>query len=115
MEYSALKEKITLRLIIKINRKDLLEVPASWRGGGGGRQSLTSGIRFSQKNSHSYFKAQYFKRKWIRSSEPLLHKGQARVTWCDLSPQFFCNDATLLCKFEIDKIRINEFEYSHSQ
>ena len=34
----------------------------------------------------------------------------ATITWCDLSPRFFCIDATLLCEFESDKIRINEFE-----
>ena len=29
---------------------------------------------------------------------------KAMITLCDLSPQFFCNDATLLCEFESDKI-----------
>ena len=28
----------------------------------------------------------------------------ATITRCDLSPKFFCNDATLLCEFERDKI-----------
>ena len=28
----------------------------------------------------------------------------ATITQCDLSPRFFCIDATLLYKFEIDKI-----------
>ena len=30
--------------------------------------------------------------------------GKGTVTQCDLSPRFFCIDATLLCKFESDKI-----------
>ena len=29
---------------------------------------------------------------------------KAMIIWSDLSPQFFCIDATLLCKFEINKI-----------
>ena len=29
---------------------------------------------------------------------------KATITRCDLSPRFFCIDATLLCKFESDKI-----------
>ena len=36
--------------------------------------------------------------------------SKATITRCDLSPRFFCNDATLLCEFESDKIWINEFE-----
>ena len=28
----------------------------------------------------------------------------ASITRCDLSPRFFCIDATLLCEFESDKI-----------
>ena len=35
---------------------------------------------------------------------------KATITRCDLSPLFFCIDATLLCEFESDEIRINEFE-----
>ena len=31
-------------------------------------------------------------------------------TRCDLWPRFFCIDATLLCEFESDKVKINEFE-----
>ena len=31
-------------------------------------------------------------------------KPEATITRCDLSPQFFCIDATLLCEFESDKI-----------
>ena len=34
---------------------------------------------------------------------------------CDLSPWFFCIDAALLCKFESDKIWVNEFEYNRSR
>ena len=34
---------------------------------------------------------------------------KAMIRWSDLSPQFFCIDATLLYKFETDKIWINEF------
>ena len=34
----------------------------------------------------------------------------ATITRCDLSPWFFCIDATLLCEFESDKILIDEFE-----
>ena len=29
---------------------------------------------------------------------------KATITRCDLSPRFFCTDATLLCEFESDKI-----------
>ena len=29
---------------------------------------------------------------------------KATVTRCDLSPRFFCIDATLLCEFESDEI-----------
>ena len=32
------------------------------------------------------------------------NKPWATITQCDLSPRFFCNDATLLCKIESDKI-----------
>ena len=31
-------------------------------------------------------------------------KVKATITRCDLSPRFFCIDATLLCEFESDKI-----------
>ena len=31
-------------------------------------------------------------------------KTTATITRCDLSPRFFCTDATLLCEFESDKI-----------
>ena len=34
----------------------------------------------------------------------LTHIDKARITWSDLSPRFFCHDATLLCEFESDKI-----------
>ena len=34
----------------------------------------------------------------------IFSSSTAAVTWCDLSPQFFCIDATLLCEFESDKI-----------
>ena len=30
--------------------------------------------------------------------------SKATITRCDLSPRFFCTDATLLCEFESDKI-----------
>ena len=30
--------------------------------------------------------------------------SRATITRCDLSPRFFCIDATLLCEFESDKI-----------
>ena len=30
--------------------------------------------------------------------------SKATITRCDLSPRFFCIDATLLCEFESDKI-----------
>ena len=29
---------------------------------------------------------------------------KATITRCDLSARFFCNDTTLLCEFESDKI-----------
>ena len=45
--------------------------------------------------------------KWVTVR---VHKRQATITRFDLSSQFFCNDATLLCEFESDKIWINEFE-----
>ena len=34
----------------------------------------------------------------------LLAERKATITRCDLSPRFFCIDATLLCEFESDKI-----------
>ena len=37
---------------------------------------------------------------------------EATITRCNLSPQFFCTDATLLCEFEIDKIWIRPFRKS---
>ena len=37
-------------------------------------------------------------------------RTKAAIRRCDLSPQFFCIDATLLCEFESDKIWIYEFE-----
>ena len=39
-----------------------------------------------------------------------LNMPKATITRCDLSPRFFCIDATLLCEFESDKIWINESE-----
>ena len=36
--------------------------------------------------------------------------AKATITLCDLSSLLFCIDATLLCEFESDKIRINEFQ-----
>ena len=30
--------------------------------------------------------------------------SEATITRCDLSPRFFCIDATLLCEFQSDKI-----------
>ena len=33
-----------------------------------------------------------------------LSDPKAAITRCDLSPRFFCIDATLLCEFESDKI-----------
>ena len=38
------------------------------------------------------------------------HESKATITRCDLSPRFFCIDATLLCEFERNKIWINELE-----
>ena len=32
------------------------------------------------------------------------YQTKATITRCDLSPRFFCTDATLLCEFERDKI-----------
>ena len=43
------------------------------------------------------------------------NKPWATITQCDLLPRFFCNDATLLCEIESDKIWINEFEWNCSQ
>ena len=39
-------------------------------------------------------------------SSPSVNAGgsKAMITRCDLSPRFFCIDATLLCEFESDKI-----------
>ena len=34
----------------------------------------------------------------------LWFQHKATITRCDLSPRFFCVDATLLCEFESDKI-----------
>ena len=33
-----------------------------------------------------------------------ISQSKATITRCDLSPRFFCIDATLLCEFESDKI-----------
>ena len=33
----------------------------------------------------------------------ILTRPKATITWCDLSPRFFCIDAILFCKFESDK------------
>ena len=44
---------------------------------------------------------------FVLAGLPLLNRlwsFQATITRCDLSPRFFCIDATLLCEFEIDKI-----------
>ena len=41
--------------------------------------------------------------------------GKATIRRYDLSPRLFCIDATLLCEFESDKIRINEFEQNRSR
>ena len=54
--------------------KRILKVPASW-----GQQISTLENRLSQKNSRSFFKGRKFKRKWVKSSVPLLHKGQ--IVW----------------------------------
>ena len=51
--------------------ENILKVPASW-----GQQIPTLENRLSQKNFHSSFKALHFKRKWVKSSVPLLQKGQ---------------------------------------
>ena len=40
---------------------------------------------------------------------------KAAIRPCDLSPRFFCIDATLLCEFESDNIWIYEFEYNRSE
>ena len=34
---------------------------------------------------------------------------KATITRCDLSPRFFCIDATSLCEFESDKMCVNDF------
>ena len=36
--------------------------------------------------------------------KPSALSSKATTTRCDLSPRFFCIDATLLCEFESDKI-----------
>ena len=36
--------------------------------------------------------------------KPSADRVKATITRCDLSPRFFCADATLLCEFESDKI-----------
>ena len=40
----------------------------------------------------------------LRPDLIVVHQSKATITRCDLSPRFFCIDATLLCKFESDKI-----------
>ena len=49
---------------------------------------------------------------WDETRMVLSKQSKATITRCDISfiARFFCIDATLLCKFESDKIRINEFE-----
>ena len=39
-----------------------------------------------------------------RKRNDILTRPETTITWCDLSPQFFCIDATLLCEFESDEI-----------
>ena len=39
-----------------------------------------------------------------RHSADFANSSKATITPCDLSPGFFCIDATLLCEFESDKI-----------
>ena len=39
-----------------------------------------------------------------RKSQVLSYGFKATITRCDLSPRFFCIDATLLCGFESHKI-----------
>ena len=46
----------------------------------------------------------------IKSHQVWASLSKATITRYDLSPRFFCIDATLLCEFESDKIWINEFE-----
>ena len=41
---------------------------------------------------------------WKYSFNDFATPIKATITRCDLSPRFFCNDATLLCEFESDKI-----------
>ena len=39
-----------------------------------------------------------------KSGSSYMKRTMAAIIRCDLSPRFFCIDATLLCKFESDKI-----------
>ena len=48
--------------------------------------------------------------KWEPYFKKLLLWHKATITRCDLSPRLFCIDATLLCKFESDEIRLSDFE-----
>ena len=52
-------------------------------------------------------------RPWIGMAQlkvTALPGPMATITRCDLSPRFFCINATLLCEFESDNIWINDFE-----
>ena len=46
------------------------------------------------------FQLMFYKTLHYRLARALGHT----ITRCDLSPRFFCIDATLLCEFESDKI-----------
>ena len=45
-----------------------------------------------------------YSKSFTEHIEHLRKSNQATITRCDLSPRFFCNDASLLCEFEGDKI-----------
>ena len=49
-------------------------------------------------------------KKIIVTDEKIFRVYKATITRCDLSPRFFCIDATSLCEFESDKIQVNKFE-----
>ena len=70
--------------------------------------------------TQNFFKVQYIiiqairgrksMKKIIVTDEKIFRVYKATITQCDLSPRFFCIDATSLCEFESDKIQVNEFE-----
>ena len=62
---------------------------------------LTSGERAIIFNVFKHLKGNFP----LESQRSIIERtSKATITRCDLSPRFFCIDATLLCEFQSDKI-----------